>query len=125
MALIFISSAQTGGGDFPEWAHVLAHFVEYALLTALWIWALAPALGRAAWPAAAAIAFAYAVSDEIHQSYVPGRVSDPLDVLADAAGIAASLWLARAYARTRTITRADPAPGQSRQTARPVREPPP
>jgi VanZ family protein len=104
MALIFWSSAQSGGGDFPEWAHVLAHFTEYAALAALWLWALRPLIGEAALPAAATIAFLYAVSDEIHQSYVPGRVSDPFDVLVDTVGIAAALLVA-AYARGRASTR--------------------
>ena len=104
MTLIFWSSAQTGGTDIPEWGHVLAHFAEYAALAALWIWALLPVAGRRAWPIAAGIAFAYAVSDEIHQSFVPGRVSDPVDVLVDSAGIWAAL-LAAAYARGRASTR--------------------
>ena len=104
MALIFWSSSQSGGGDFPEWAHVVAHFAEYATLAALWLWALHPLIGGAAWPAAAAIALAYAVSDEIHQNFVPGRVSDPLDVLVDALGIGFALLLG-AYARGRESTR--------------------
>jgi VanZ family protein len=104
MALIFWSSAQSGGSEIPEWAHVLAHFCEYAALAALWIWALAPLIGRTAWPVAAGIAFAYAISDEIHQGFVPGRVSDPFDVLVDAAGIAAALALGL-YARGRASTR--------------------
>jgi VanZ family protein len=104
MGLIFWSSAQSGDGDIPEWAHVLAHFCEYAALAALWIWALAPLIGRKAWPVAAALAFAYAISDEIHQSFVPGRVSDPVDVLVDAAGIVAALALGF-YARGRASTR--------------------
>jgi VanZ family protein len=58
------------------------------LLTALWVWALTPALGARALAAAALIAFLYAISDEWHQSYVPGRDSDPVDVLVDTAGIA-------------------------------------
>ena len=104
MGLIFWSSAQSGGGEIPEWAHVVAHFAEYAALATLWTWALWPSVGRAAVPAAAAIAFLYAVSDEIHQSFVPGRVADPLDVAVDAAGIAAALALG-VYARGRASTR--------------------
>jgi VanZ family protein len=104
MALIFWSSSQSGGGGFPEWAHVVAHFAEYAALAALWIWALRPLIGDRAWPSAAGIALAYAVSDEIHQSFVPGRVSDPLDVVVDSLGIWAAL-LAAAYARGRASAR--------------------
>jgi VanZ family protein len=104
MVLIFWMSAQSGGGDIPEWAHVVTHFVEYAALTALWIWALGPLIGSRAWPVAAAIALAFAVSDEIHQSVVPGRVSDPFDVLVDSLGVWTAL-LAAVYARGRASTR--------------------
>ncbi len=106
MALIFWSSAQSGGGDFPEWAHVLAHFAEYAALAALWLWALAPAHrrqppGRPPRPSRSRMR----VSDEIHQSFVPGRVSDPLDVLVDAARDRGSRCSLGAYARGRASTR--------------------
>lgn len=104
MALIFWSSSQSGGGGIPEWAHVVTHFLEYAVLAALWIWALVPLLGRTGWAAAAAIAFLYAISDEVHQSFVPERVADPLDVLVDSLGIAAALAVAY-YARGRASTR--------------------
>ena len=104
MTLIFWSSAQSGGGAIPEWAHVLAHFCEFAALAALWLWALLPGMGRTAFAAAALVTFAYAVSDEIHQSFVPGRLSDPVDVVVDSAGIATAL-LVGAYARGRAFTR--------------------
>ena len=46
------------------------------------------------------VAIGYGVLDEIHQSFVPGRTSDPLDVLKDAAGTVLGLlvhkWTASA-----------------------------
>lgn len=103
MGLIFYLSAQPpDGSDIPEWARVVAHFTEYAALAALWLWTLRPALGRSAFPVAAAIATGYAISDEYHQSFVPGRDSDPFDVLVDCAGIAAALALAQARGRLST-----------------------
>jgi VanZ family protein len=94
MALIFYLSAQEAvGPDLPAWVRVVAHFGEYALLAALWVWALAPLLGRRALLVAAAIAFVYALSDEYHQSFIEGRDADPLDVLVDAAGIAVAVSL--------------------------------
>lgn len=94
MGLIFYLSAQESvGPELPAWTRIVAHFTEYALLAALWSWALAPAAGRAALPAAAAISLLYAVGDEWHQSFVPGRDADPFDVLVDAAGIALALAL--------------------------------
>ena len=103
MALIFWSSTQTGGGGVPEWARVVVHFAEYALLAALWLWALRPSVGELAWPVAGAISLAYAISDEVHQRYVPGRFSDPWDVVVDFLGILFALGVL--YARGRKSAR--------------------
>lgn len=75
----------------------IGHFTEYLVFGAL----LANALRHHFPPAKAAIlavciASAYAVTDEIHQIFVPGRESDPADFLVDttAAAIAAGIaWL--------------------------------
>ena len=100
MALIFhFSGQQSVGPELPAFTRVIAHFTEYALLAALWAWALGPALGRRALPAAAAISLLYALSDEYHQSFVEGRDSDPVDVLVDACGIAFALVVAHALNR--------------------------
>jgi VanZ family protein len=94
MALIFYLSAQPSvGPDLPAFTRVIAHFSEYAILAALWAWALYPALDRRALAVSGAISILYAISDELHQGYVPGRDSDPLDVLVDCCGIAFGLWL--------------------------------
>jgi VanZ family protein len=101
MALIFAFSAMAS--DDPDkgvlvlLARKTTHFAEYLLLTALWWWALSTRLGagRAIAPALA-IAVAYAISDEWHQTFVDGRHGSPLDVLIDAAGAgAAALFAAR------------------------------
>ena len=111
MALIFYLSAQSDPGpDIGSAARIAAHFGEYALLAALWSWALAPALGGRALPAAAAISLLYAISDEYHQGFVAGRDSDPLDVLVDSAGIATALALVRAWGRARSPRTARRAP---------------
>lgn len=102
MALIFYLSAQRSvGPELPAFTRVIAHLSEYALLAALWAWALAPALGARGLLVAAAISLAYAIADEYHQSFVEGRDSDPLDVLVDAIGIAAALTLVRRFAPRR------------------------
>jgi len=113
MVVIFYLSAQSDPGPDVGYAGtLLAHFGEYALLAALWSWALAPTLGRRTLLAAAAISLLYAISDEYHQSFVPGRDSDPLDVLVDAAGIATALVLIRLWSRGRNprMARRAPAP---------------
>ena len=104
MALIFFLSAQSDPGpELPAAFRIAAHFGEYLALTIALAWALAPALERPV-AAAAAIAFLYALSDEWHQSFVPGRDADALDVVVDALGIAAAGWVLsrRFVARSRT-----------------------
>ncbi|WP_372791066.1 VanZ family protein [Paraconexibacter sp.] len=98
MALIFALSAQpdlsSGLGTWDLVLRKLAHMTEYGLLWFLWL----RALGRPARPlAAAAIAIAYAASDEWHQTFVEGRHGTPVDVLIDATGvlIASALWRRR------------------------------
>jgi VanZ family protein len=92
-ALIFaLSSVPDLGTALGGWDTVLrklAHMAEYAVLGAL----LQRATGRAG--IALALGVAYAVSDEIHQTFVPGRAGAPLDVAIDTAGVLLGvlLWL--------------------------------
>ena len=100
MGLIFYLSAQSDpGADIGAVGRVLAHAGEFALLTVLWAWALAPRLGRGGIAVAVVVSLAYAVFDEVHQSFVPGRDADPLDVLVDAAGIALAALAVRWWRR--------------------------
>jgi VanZ family protein len=99
MALIFYFSAQPAGGDHAWWVIVvrkLGHVTGYALLTALWAWALQGVVRRPVLTAVC-IALAYACTDEFHQTFVHGRSGSPIDVGVDAIGmtIAALLMLAR------------------------------
>ena len=94
MALIYTLSAQSdlssGLGTLDLVLRKLAHMTEYGLLWFLWLRALG--IERAA--VAAAIAVAYAITDELHQTSVEGRVGSPIDVLIDSAGVALAwaLW---------------------------------
>lgn len=75
-----------------------AHFSEYAILAALWCWALPP--GRWRWMGAWLVATLYAGSDEWHQRFVPGRGPSVADVAIDSLGAATStilLALARSF----------------------------
>ena len=95
MGLIFFLSAQPSGGVHPWWEIVgrkLGHVTGYALLTALWAWALRGVVRRPLlW--AIAISLAYACSDEYHQTFVRGRTGTPVDVGVDAIGMAIAAWL--------------------------------
>jgi VanZ family protein len=91
-ALIFAFSSVpdlgTGLGGWDLVLRKIAHAAEYAVLGAL----LVRAVGRP-W-VAVALGVAYAISDEIHQSFVPGRMGSPLDVALDTVGVVAgvALW---------------------------------
>jgi VanZ family protein len=75
----------TPGGDKT------AHVVAYGVLAASMVRALYLGTGlgeRAVTWASMAYASLYGVTDEIHQSFVPGREASALDVAADVAGAA-------------------------------------
>jgi hypothetical protein len=86
-ALSSIPDLGTGLGGWDLVLRKIAHAAEYAVLGAL----LVRALGRTG--LAAGIGVLYAVSDELHQSFVPGRAGSPLDVALDAVGVACGVLL--------------------------------
>jgi VanZ family protein len=91
-----------------------AHFSEYGILALLWLRALDPArlgLGRPQAAVAALLAAAlYAISDETHQAFVPGRHPAGVDVLIDSAGASTAILL--------TVVRRRWVPGAARVIAK-------
>lgn len=75
---------------FGELNDKFIHVVEYGVLGILLYralrWASGPWFAAHAWWLASLGAACYGLTDEIHQSYVPPRMADHLDVVADAAG---------------------------------------
>jgi hypothetical protein len=118
MVMIFVLSAQPGGGDHAWWEIVLrklGHVSGYALLATLWWWALHGVVRRPLL-VAVCIAFAYACTDEFHQTFVSDRTGTPADVGIDAIGIALAAYvLTRPGMRrlTRSGPRASPASSPS------------
>lgn len=77
-------------GPETDIVNVAAHFSEYLVFGVLLFLA-----ARQTWPSAKmaqlaliaiALASLYAVTDEVHQSFVPGRLCDPADWLTDTLG---------------------------------------
>jgi VanZ family protein len=104
MAVIFLAS-NTPGDDLPSFGWLDAvmeyggHALGYALLAAVWLWGLAdggPVTGRLMM-FAVLLAAAYGLTDEWHQSFVPGRSPDAKDIGVDAIGallgVSAYRWL--------------------------------
>ncbi len=111
MALIFWLSSQPTLPSAPE--HLVdvilkkaAHFLLYAVLCTLWTWALADGeerVGKVVW-AAVIITILYAVTDEVHQMFVPGRGPRVVDVLIDSAGaVTAARWRSVRYLLARIM----------------------
>lgn len=103
MYLIYVVSSQPSVpsldiGWMDRTAKAAAHFGEYAVLAVLL--ALRPLSGgtrlsRRQAAAVLAVAVFYALSDEYHQRFVPGRVADWADIAADSAGAGLALLLLR------------------------------
>ena len=100
-ALIFVLSSipslGTGLGDWDLVLRKIAHAAEFAVLGALLVRALSAPLP------AFLIGAAYAVSDEVHQSFVPGRMGSPLDVAIDAVGVGFGVVLWQRLVRARGV----------------------
>jgi VanZ family protein len=101
MALIFFFSAQPDlNSGLGVWDTIGRKFVHAAIYGTLWfLWWRA--LGRT-WPAVA-ITFAYAITDEFHQTFIPGRHGTPVDVAIDMVGVAIAVAVARRYSQPRSV----------------------
>lgn len=93
IAIFAFSSIPSDSIPSFDWADLLVkkggHALGYGLLALAYLYAfrLDPAKLKYAW----LLAFLYAVSDEFHQSFVPGRYASWVDVLIDSAGAAIAL----------------------------------
>lgn len=98
--IFYLSSRSTLPGlSNPFWNTLLkkgGHATAYALLALLYRRALRPALQSNAqlYGTAWLLTALYAVTDEIHQGFVPGRHATLTDWLIDGAGAALGLFLA-------------------------------
>lgn len=108
MAVIFGLSGMSSPPTPVRVSDKTEHVVGYGVLGAVTARATAGGtlggLTAGAATTAWAIATLYGVSDEYHQSFVPGRTADPADALADASGAAMSigvLWASGIIARSR------------------------
>lgn len=111
MAVIFFLSSIPDLGGLPGGlSDKTGHFLGYGLLAALVLRALSGGRLRAiTWKravAAVALCSLYGASDELHQWFVPGRLSDVFDWVADSLGAAVSA--AGVYALATLLVALDP-----------------
>ena len=103
--LLILAACSIPGKDIPSINIVsfdkFAHFGVFAGYGWLWMWALRGALNRRMkWVLASG--FAYAIFTEIYQGFLPfEREPDPLDALADIAGLVTAVLLYRALQKRR------------------------
>jgi VanZ family protein len=102
MLVIFAASSQPRipyQDDVPDWfSHALVYLV-LAVLAGRALAAGAHLLDLRLAACAFAFCVAYGISDEWHQSFVPGRQADPWDVVKDAVGALGGLALYRGWSR--------------------------
>jgi VanZ family protein len=92
-AIFWVSSRPTVPLPDVRASDKIGHFVAYGVLGFL-VARGAAASGLAPW-AAVLIGVLYGASDELHQSYVPGRSPELGDWIADSLGVAAGVLLFR------------------------------
>lgn len=91
MGVIFALSSLPGSA-VPGRFSSLGHFVVYFVLGALYLLAIRP--DEPSWRAALlaiVLASLYGITDEFHQSFVPGRTPDVADWLVDTGAAAAAV----------------------------------
>jgi len=101
MGLIFLGSSMSGTGVPSTFGHYvsLLHIPEYAVLSAL-VYPLFMGK-RHPLPLAIFICVLYGISDEMHQSFVPGRDTSPLDIIYDGVGATLGALLSRRWGGSR------------------------
>jgi VanZ family protein len=115
MGLIFFLSSRSTlpkpSGISSSLEAITGHFTVYAVLAALVAFALADTGLPTSRRLAVAFLFAvvYGVSDEFHQSFVPGRDPDLFDLMIDAIGAATGLVVFMIVERWRLMQRLNPA----------------
>ena len=102
MGTIFFISHQPGDSfELPEIINLdkLLHGIAYGVLAAAVLYATPLELRKKSLSFTAVLAMStcllYGISDEFHQSFIPGRYASIWDVIADLLGAALVVWLWR------------------------------
>ena len=108
MVIIFFLSSQPGNFvHFPQVAGIdkLLHLVAYGVLAGTFLYGLHPVTHETHRGLTVVIVLLfcilYGISDEFHQSFVPGRMVSVWDVVADGCGalLAVTIWYRRTAAQ--------------------------
>jgi len=102
--LIFIQSSYPSTERIPDWPYIdkMLHFAAYALLGALFLRAFKTTKIKNNLKLVLILSILlsslYGVSDEIHQYFIPYRIADLMDVLADLLGSIMGVYIYQAIA---------------------------
>lgn len=77
---------EIAANDFQFWIRKAAHFSAYMLLGVFAFLALKNSFQKVHFLVVLNICVFYALTDEVHQTYIPGRSGEVRDVLIDSAG---------------------------------------
>lgn len=91
----------------------MAHVTEFGILVILFYWAFLPTLGHSKnLILSFVLSILYAVSDEIHQLFVPTREGKLVDILIDSLGILLATGIVQYWhGKNHTFGRGNPVPG--------------
>ena len=109
MTLIFALSATPDlNSGLGAWDTLLRKLAHVTIFGVLWL-ALARATRWRRPILSTVVALLYAISDELHQSFVEGRHGSPVDVAIDAAGVGLAVLAWIVVTRRRSGLTSDPA----------------
>jgi len=97
MMLIIFSASSIPSSDLPQFGILdflikkTSHALGYAVLGLCYLSALSAGQREGRYGLALLLAMTYAVIDEIHQGFVPGRHPSPIDVGIDSSGVGLAL----------------------------------
>ena len=110
MTLIFMLSSLPASkvptfGSYDIYVKKIGHAIGYGLLGVTYYYALPSGLPRILrWPMALSLSLGFALTDELHQSYVTGRTASMRDVAIDGAGAFLALFLGAGYSTSLNLT---------------------
>lgn len=118
MTAIFVLSSLPASevptfGPYDVYVKKVLHGIGYGMLGLAYYYALPAGLPRIIrWPMALSLSLGFALTDELHQSFVDGRTSSMRDVAIDGLGAFLALFLGAGYSSSLSSTAA-PAPSSS------------
>ncbi|MEM7249433.1 MAG: VanZ family protein [Acidobacteriota bacterium] len=125
MAIIFYVSGKPSDPDAPSWLPLpvhgdkVLHLIVHGFLGLLLQQAFVIGLGhpiRRLWPAVL-IGWLHGAFDEWHQSWVPGRIPDLFDWIADAVGVVLGAWSLGLLMAWRWVNRPEGPPSSEEMAA--------